>query len=264
MGHRGRAIRSSAALASVGLSLAVLVGACGQDAPEGSREPALAVVASPSLAAAADSLAVAWPGEGEVVVEVAPTPAVVADLLESRSAPDVILLDDSRDMSALWVAGEIAAAYRLGTDRLVLVVARDDPREVRGVADLAREAVEVSLPDSAVPLGRRAREVFRSLGIQEAVEANRVGRPSDVDDVLEAVAEGEADAGLAYASSLSRELRGRLRVLPLPEPLSRPEILAIGIPNGAERPDAARAFVDFALSAEGRALLSRQGIGAPR
>lgn len=258
MGSRGRR------LAVAGLSLAAVAVGCGRDAPEDPGEPALAVLASPSLAVAADSLAAAWPGEGEVAVEVAPTPAIVAGLRGSDSAPDVLLLDDSRDMSALWVAGEIADAYRLGTDRLVLVVTRVDPRSVRGVADLAREDVDVSLPDSAVPLGRRAREVFRSLGVEEAVESNRVGRPADVDDVLEAVAGGAADAGLAYASSLGRELRGRLRVLPLPEPISRPETLAIGIPNEARRPDAARAFVDFALSAEGRALLSRQGIGAPR
>lgn len=248
----------------IGLALFVFTAACGPEAAEEPPRPALEVVASPSLAAAADSLAAAWPGEIDVAIEVTPTPAIVARLRESDLAPDVLLLDDSRDMSALWVAGEISAAYRLGTDRLILVVAGGDPRNVRGVPHLARDGVRVSLPDSAVPLGRRAREVFRALGIEAAVEENRVGDPADVEDVLEAVAGGRADAGLVYVTSLRSGHRERLRVFPLGERISRPETLAIGIPNGADRPDDARAFVDFALSAEGRTVLSRLGIGAPR
>lgn len=253
-----RIVRIAAAWAATVVAALALGCSDGEDRAE------LHVLASPSLAVAADSLAAAWPGEVDVAIEVAPTPTVVARLLESESAPDVLLLDDSRDMSALWVAGEISKAYRLGVARLVLVVAGDDPRNVRAVADLARAEVRVSLPDSAVPLGRRAREIFRSLGVAEAVEENRVGDPADVDEVLEAVAAGRADAGLAYGMSLTSERRARLRVLPLPEPISRPETLAIGIPNGADRPDDARGFVDFALSAEGRVVLSRLGIGAPR
>lgn len=244
--------------------LVALATACGSDGAEDPPRPTLEILASPSLAAAADSLAAAWPGEIDVAIEVAPTPAIVTRLRESDIAPDVLLLDDSRDMSALWVAGEISSAYRLGTDRLSLVVAGDDPRNVRGVPDLARDEVRVSLPDSAVPLGRRAREVFRALGIEAAVEANRVGDPADVGDVLDAVAGGRADAGLVYVTSLRSSHRERLRIFPLPERISRPETLAIGIPNGADHPDDARAFVDFALSAEGRTVLSRLGIGAPR
>ncbi|MDX1661363.1 MAG: extracellular solute-binding protein [Gemmatimonadota bacterium] len=248
--------------------LAVLLVAAGTGCgPEPDGEPggdALRVLASPALARAADSLAAAWPGEREVVVEVEPTPEIVSRLGASESAPDVLLLDDSRDMSALWVAGEIDKAYRLGVDRLMLVVTGDDPRNVREVGDLARDDVRVSLPDSAVPLGRRAREVFRALGVEEAVEENRVGNPEDVRQVLDAVAEGRADAGLVYATSLTTGYRDRLRVFPLPQRISRPETLAIGIPVGAENPDEARAWVDFALSADGRAVLSRLGIGAPR
>lgn len=248
-------------LVLLALAAATALGAaCDGEAPS---PESLDVLASPSLARAADTLAASWGGDPGVDVEILPTPEIVARLKGAESAPDVLLLDDSRDMSALWVAGEIARAYRLGTDRLLLVVAGNDPAGVRGVADLARADVRVALPDTSEPLGRRAREAFVALGIAGPVEANRVGDPRDVRDVLDRVAAGEAHAGLAWASTLTPERRERLRVFPLPEAVSARATLAIGIPNGAERADEARAFVDFALSAKGREALAGVGLGPP-
>ena len=114
-----------------------------------------------------------------------------------------------------------------------------------------------------VPAGAYAREALAALGIESAVESNVVSNALDVKAVAAAVALGEADAGIVYATDLTRELRDRVRVFPLPERVSVRAVYAIAFASEPEHPAGGRAFLDLVSSAAGREILAAHGFGPP-
>lgn len=229
-------------------------------------DPADAVVlAAASLTDAFTEIGEAYershPG-AEVVLELAASPTLAAQV--RAGAPfDVLATADERTMAEVWRAGRVMEPKALATNTLVVIVPSDDPAGVRGIEDLARPGVDVVLAQRDVPAGAYARRALEALGIAEAVEANVVSNALDVKTVAAAVALGEADAGIVYASDVTPALRASVRVFPLPERASVRALYAIAIAAEPEHPAGAREFLDFVRSETGRGILAAHGFGPP-
>lgn len=137
--------------------------------------------------------------------------------------------------------------------------------ETRGLAALADPSVgtvAIANPDHA-PYGRAAIAALNSAGVLEAVQPKLVLGES-VSQAAQFVETGAADAGIiALSLALAPALvdRGRYAVVP-PDLYPRLEQGAV-VPLAAEQPEAARAFLDFVLGPEGRAVLDRHGFQPP-
>jgi molybdate transport system substrate-binding protein len=113
------------------------------------------------------------------------------------------------------------------------------------------------------PYGRAAEAALRKFGIYDAVK-DRLVFGENVAQTAQFVQSGAADAGiialsLAIASALAKE--GRYFEVPLD---AYPRMDQGGIVlNRTRDPEAARAFRDFVLGAEGRATLKRYGFSLP-
>jgi molybdate transport system substrate-binding protein len=81
--------------------------------------------------------------------------------------------------------------------------------------------------------------------------------------VAAAVALGEADAGMVYASDLTPVLRERVRAFPVPERVSVRAVYPIAIAARPEHPEGARAFLELVDSETGRRVLRAHGFGPP-
>jgi molybdate transport system substrate-binding protein len=121
----------------------------------------------------------------------------------------------------------------------------------------------VVLAQRDVPAGAYAREALAALGIESAVESNVVSNALDVKAVAAAVALGEADAGIVYATDLTTGLRDRVRVFPLPARVSLRVVYPIALASEPEHSPGGRAFLDLARSATGRRILAAHGFGPP-
>ncbi|MFN2383486.1 MAG: molybdate ABC transporter substrate-binding protein [Gemmatimonadota bacterium] len=223
------------------------------------------VLAAASLAGAFGELAAIYerdhPG-ARVVLELAGSSTLAAQV--RAGAPfDVLATADERVLAEAWRAGYVLRPARLATNRMVVIVPSDDPAGVRRVEDLARPGVEVVLAHRDVPAGEYARRALAELGIARAVEANVVSNPFDVKGVAAAVALGEADAGIVYASDVTPSLRGRVRVLPLPESAAVRPAYGIAAAAAPEHPAGARAFLALVGSPAGREVLAAHGLGPP-
>ena len=150
-------------------------------------------------------------------------------------------------------------------NRLVVVTPADNPAALHHLQDLARPGVHLVLAAEVVPVGaytlqflelanRRLDRTFRS-----RVLANVVSLEQNVRAVLTKVVLGEADAGIVYASDLQG--LDAVHRIEIPDSLNVPARYTIAPLADSKQPGAARAFIAFASSPEGRAILEAHGFG---
>ncbi|GAC1446762.1 MAG: molybdate ABC transporter substrate-binding protein [Pyrinomonadaceae bacterium] len=124
---------------------------------------------------------------------------------------------------------------------------RDDVQ--RAIQHLA-----VAKPDAA-PYGRAAVETMRALNIWEKFES-KIVYAANVAEAKQFAASGNADAAFIPRALIKT---GEGRVIETEENLHQPIDQAIGIVKASSKQEAARKFVDFVLTNDGRAILARYG-----
>jgi hypothetical protein len=88
-------------------------------------------------------------------------------------------------------------------------------------------------------------------------------RLGSADDVLERIADGEADAAVVYGSDVPLDARKQIGVIELPDALNEFVDYSIAVLKGPNAV-AARTFVSYVFSPPAQALFSRHGfVGAP-
>lgn len=186
------------------------------------------------------------------------SPALVAQI-ESGAPADVIATADTANMTKLESKGALTGAPAVfARNRLEIVVEKGNPKGVKGLADLGRKDLIVILAAEAVPAGRYAREVLKAAGV--TVEPRSL--EENVKAVLNKVALGESDAGIVYVTDV-RAAGERVAGVAIPDAQNALASYPIALVKRAGAHADAKAFVDFALSAEGRAVLARFGFLAP-
>lgn len=187
----------------------------------------------------------------------------LARQIENGAPFDLFAAADTRHAEGLESKGLLAPGtrrvYALG--RLVLWVppgARAVVERMEDVAGAGVSRVALAKPDVA-PYGRAAVEALGALGLWERVEPKVVYGQS-VSQVRQFAASGNADAAF-LPRALVREGEGRS--IEVDERLHAPIEQALGVVAASKRRDAARAFAEFVMSAEGQALLERYGYRRP-
>jgi molybdate transport system substrate-binding protein len=104
-------------------------------------------------------------------------------------------------MADLLEAELIEEPTTFASNRLVIVVPRDNPSGTTELAGLTRAGIKLVLGADGVPAGDYAREALAAAGLEEAL-AQVVSLEDDVKGVLGKVALGEADAGIVYATDV--------------------------------------------------------------
>ncbi|WP_206051732.1 molybdate ABC transporter substrate-binding protein [Nocardioides ferulae] len=247
MTHTGRRSIVSLALA---LTLPLTAAGCGGDAERGT----LTVLAAASLTEPFTELAERFEEQHpDVEVRLAfDSSATLAQQVVEGAPADVLATADGATMLTAAEALD-ADPLAFATNHLVLAVPRG-PGPVEGVADLADPDVSWVACVPTAPCGRVAATLLE----QGLIAGEPVSLEVDVKAVLARVVDGEADAGLVYASDVVTA-GDSVRALPLPgaaDERTVPSVLAL---PGA--PGSAQDFVDLLLSREGQDVLRAAGFG---
>ena len=243
-------------------AVALLVLTACAPAAEPATERELTIFAAASLQGAFDRLA-AELEQRNPGVTVAPVTydgsSTLATQLVGGASADVFASADLVTMATVVDAGlAVGEPAVVATNTLQIAVEPGNPLRIASLADVAELADsggKVVLCAAQVPCGSAARAVLDGAGLA----LTPVSEEQNVKAVLTKVQTGDADAGLVYRTDVlaaGPEVEG----VDFPEAASAVnEYPVVVLADG----DAARAFVDLALSADGRRILADAGFGPP-
>ena len=223
--------------------------------------PIATTAATPITVFAAASLTAVFP-------QISPAPRYsfagsdqLALQLQQGAPADVYAAASPKYPELLYHQGLLRKPLVFATNRLVLIVPRNNPARIGSVYDLRRSGIKLVIGDKAVPIGAYTRQILDTIGISADVLKNVVSEETDVKGIVGKVALGEADVGFVYATD-ARPVAARVKVVPLPAWAQPPIRYEIAVVKGGREP-AARAFVARVTGKLGRAALSRAGFGLP-
>lgn len=242
------------ALPALALALALLpVTACGDDG-----DTTLTVLAAASLGGTFQELAERFEADrpGVEVRLAFDSSATLARQAVEGAPADVLATADSETMheASPAVAGE---PRTFATNTMVLVTPAGNPAGLGGIDDLTGRTAYVACVPSA-PCGRVARSLLDAAGVTAAPASLEV----DVRGVLARVTDGEADAGIVYATDAHRA-GSEVERIGIPGAEAERTACSIAPLRQSRHPRLARAFSALVRSAEGRRLLTAAGFGPP-
>ena len=252
-----------------GLTVAVLVAACGSAGVDGDGGPGtdgevsgeLVVFATASLTNAFDAVRAGFVDANpdvEVVLNNAGSQTLASQINEGAPA-DVFAAANTIQMDVVAAAGNLAGAPEIfAANVLAIAVEPGNPLGIRGLEDLTDPDLVLVLPAAEVPAGQYAREALAAAGIE--VTPSSLER--DVRAALSKVELGEADAAIVFASDLLAS-NGRADGVAIPLERNVVASYPIAVLADARNPATAAAFVAFVRSDAGQEILRAHGFTAP-
>ncbi len=218
------------------------------------------VFASASLTEAFEALEIEFERRSgtEVDLHCAGTARLVVQLRAGATA-HVLAAADLRNMQKIVNAGLADTAPRtFAKNRLSIVMAEGNPKQVKGLRDLAREDLLAALCGPEVPAGTYARQALDKAGISLV----SVSDEPSVKAIMTMVQLGEIDAGIVYETDV-RSAGNTVASIVIPE---RHNIVArypVTVLSSGHATTAGQAFVDFLMSQPGQRILQSFGFLAP-
>jgi molybdate transport system substrate-binding protein len=153
----------------------------------------------------------------------------------------------------------MGSTTNFATNTLVLVVPKDNPAGIEGVADLGSTDAKLVVGDPAVPLGAYTETVLGNLGIDPS-SLNIVSQEQKATDVITKIDLGEADAGFVYVTD-ALAAGDQVQQIPLPTAAQATATYPIGIMSDSAHKEAAQEWIDLVMSPQGQKVLTDLGFG---
>ena len=171
---------------------------------------------------------------------------------------DVIAFADQQSLVPVTKAGLSANGTVFATNTLRIAVAPGNPKGIHGLADLSRSGLKVVICAPQVPCGAAS----QALLADSHVRLVPASEETNVTSVVTRVENGEADAGLVYATDIAASA-GRLKGIIPSHAGAVVNRYPIAVATKARSAKAAHAFVSFVLSSAGQRILAAYGFGSP-
>ncbi len=178
----------------------------------------------------------------------------------TQGAPgDVFASADTKNMDKAAQADLVAAdPVNFASNRLTIVTAQGNPKNVASFKDLSRPGLSVVVCAPQVPCGSAVQKVQKATGVQ----LDPVSEESQVTDVLNKVTSGEADAGLVYVTD-ALGAGDKVTSVPFPESAEAVNTYPIAVLKQARDRVLAGKFVDLVIGEAGQKVLDAAGFAKP-
>lgn len=187
---------------------------------------------------------------------------LLADITFS-SRGDVYIPGELYYMEQAQERGFVAESKVIGAMSTVIIVPRGNPKDIRGLSDLARPGLRVGIGDpNAVAAGRAAREALEKAGLVEAVERNVAAVALNVQELGIGVKLGHLDAAIVWDAT-AHLFRSDVDTIPVAEEWRVASPIPVGLLVFSEHPREAKEFLEFLASDRAREVFLRHGYGAP-
>lgn len=180
--------------------------------------------------------------------------------IQSGAPVDVFASADLASQDQLAATGNIVSSPRVfARNTMQIAVKPGNPLGIVGVSDLSRIGT-ISLCGKTVPCGVYAASVL-ALAKVTIVETS-ITRGVDAKATLASVAYGDASAAIVYATDVLAA-KPAVTGIVIPAAKNVKAVYAISLVRGTKNRTAAKAFIDFTVSANGQRVLRTFGFLAP-
>lgn len=196
----------------------------------------------------------------------------LASQINNAAPVDVFASANQAQMDGVVEGGRIdaGASKPFVKNRLVVIFPNSNPAGIQTLQDLAKPGLKLVLADQSVPVGQYSSDFLDkavkdpALGAdyKDAVLKNVVSYEQDVKAVLTKVTLGEADAGIVYTTDAATDTAGKIVQLAIPDSLNVIAVYPIAVIKDSSNLSTAQAFVDYVLSSDGQAILTKYGFGS--
>lgn len=175
---------------------------------------------------------------------------------------DLFLPADASYIDSARAKGLVREAIPVSILTAGIVVPKGNPENLRTLIDLTRTGIRLSLADPSAAIGRHTRSILGKTALLPRIEPNIVVTKPTVNNCVEDVATGAADATLAWDSV--GHTNPDVDWIPIPEFSTNPVSAAIGVLTSSRNPTRALHFARY-LTARGRGLdtLTKAGFPPP-
>jgi molybdate transport system substrate-binding protein len=143
----------------------------------------------------------------------------------------------------------------------VIAVPKGNPANITSLDDLAKPGVTVILGDpKAAAIGNLGNKILEKNGIYEDVENNIIARGATVNELVIYVSMNQADASIIWEDLVVNSEKIETVAIPCEQNIIK--IIPIGTLTFSEKNDAAKTFVDFVASSEGKIIFEKHGFTA--
>jgi molybdate transport system substrate-binding protein len=246
------------------ISVIFLLFLCGCRDRKAQGENELTVAAAANLAVAFDEIGAAFSRQTGCTVRLSlAASGILAGQIENGAPFDVFASADETFTDKLLAGNHLISdtvqPFALGMLVLAWSAEHYPDLSLTGLADLLEHRVKkVALANPAhAPFGRAAKEALKNGGLWYDLQPKLV-YGNNVRDALNLITTGNAEAGLAALSLVTGE--DKISYMPVDLSLYTPPKQTIAVVSGTSREKAARDFVAFVLSDEGRRILENHGI----
>jgi molybdate transport system substrate-binding protein len=184
--------------------------------------------------------------------------ATLATQITQGAPADVFAAASPATMKTVTDAGVATAPTNFVSNTLEIAVPKGNPGKITGLKDFADAGKKIAICDPSVPCGAAAVKVFAAAGITP--KPDTLG--TDVKATLAQVSNDEVDAALVYKTDViaaGTDVQG----IQFPEAAQAVNEYPIAPLKASKNAAAAQAFVDYVLSPEGQAVLTKAGFAKP-
>ncbi|MEN6611635.1 MAG: molybdate ABC transporter substrate-binding protein [Methanoregulaceae archaeon] len=180
--------------------------------------------------------------------------------VESGAYADVFISASSSYTNSLKNEGYFVndTVKELTTNYVILILPANNPGKITSLADLATPGKKIAIGTSEVPIGIVTRGVLDKLGNstynaswEQAVYNNVVTYETAEPSIATKVALGQVDAGFVYESTYKAAKNGTLTAIDIPKEQNVLQKYQIAVMRLSTNKDAAQAFENYMLSADG-------------
>ena len=186
---------------------------------------------------------------------------VLSQMILSRSgdvyiAPEQRFMETAVEKQAIDPETIKSVAYIIP----VIAVKKDNPKDIKTLADLAKPGVRVAItrPETTL-LGKYAPEIFQKAGLAESIEKNVVTQAVRPDSLLTMLVMGQVDAGIIW-HFYEVQAPDEIEVIYLaPQQLTGVGEMQAAVSSYTNNKKAAQQFVDFMTSADCKEVFKNLG-----
>jgi molybdenum ABC transporter molybdate-binding protein len=190
---------------------------------------------------------------------------VLATQAEQGAPFDVFVSADKAHVDALAREGLVEDVALLSQSHEVIVVPKNNPAGIGSLRDLADKNVKLVVGVPTVPIGAYTRQILAKASADfgrdfpERVLAHAVSFETNVKQVLEKVALGEADAGVVYFTDVTAKYGDKVTIVPISHRYEVEAANYIAVASRGSHVELARQLLQTATGPTGRSIFRRHG-----